>query len=257
VAGRLAEAGATVLVHGRDDVRGHVTVDELRSSTGNERIEPVRADLASLDQVRVLAGEVKSGHRSLHGLINNAGIGIVVPGGGERVESVDGIELRFAVNYLAGYLLTRLLLPLIITSAPARIVNVCSRGQAPLDLDDIMLEDDYDGMRAYRQSKLALVMFTLDLAEELDGTGITVNCLHPGTYMPTKMSRSTGTAPMTPLEDGVLATTRLMGEPELDRVSGRYFDGTAEAEPHPQAHDLGARRWLRELSDRLCGLSSA
>ena len=114
------------------------------------------------------------------------------------MESEDGYELRFAVNYLAPFLLTRRLLPLIERSAPARIVNVSSAGQAPIDFDDVMLERAYSGIQAYCQSKLALVMFTFDLAEELEGTGVTANCLHPGTYMPTNMVRGAGVEPVTP-----------------------------------------------------------
>jgi NAD(P)-dependent dehydrogenase (short-subunit alcohol dehydrogenase family) len=120
-------------------------------------------------------------------LVNNAGIGTTLPGRGARQESEDGYELRFAVNYLAPFLLTRLLLPTLRQSVPARIVNVASAGQAPINFLDVMQEQNYDGVQAYCQSKLALVMFTFDLAEEFAGTGVTANCLHPATYMPTKM----------------------------------------------------------------------
>jgi NAD(P)-dependent dehydrogenase (short-subunit alcohol dehydrogenase family) len=251
----LAASGATVLVHGRDDARGRSTVAALRADSDNDAVHWLRADLASLAQVRALADRVIASGRRLDVLVNNAGIGIVVPGEGRRVESEDGLELRFAVNYLAGYLLTRRLLGLIKNSAPARIVNVSSRGQEAIEFDDVMLERDYDGMRAYRRSKLAQVMFTLDLAEELAVSGVTANCLHPATYMPTKMTRSTGAAPITPLEDGIQATYRLIADPELDAVSGRYFDGMRVGEPDPQAYDLLARRNLRELSDELCALA--
>jgi NAD(P)-dependent dehydrogenase (short-subunit alcohol dehydrogenase family) len=170
------------------------------------------------------------------------------------MESDDGYELRFAVNYLAGYLLTRLLLPLLEGSAPARIVNVSSAGQAPIDFDDVMLERHYDGVQAYCQSKLAQIMFTVDLAEELRGRGVTATCLHPATYMPTKIVLADGVTPVSSLEDGVQATVRLVADPQLAGVAGRYFNGQRQAEPHPQAHDPEARRRLRELSDRLCGL---
>ena len=170
------------------------------------------------------------------------------------MESLDGYELRFAVNYLAGYLLTRRLLALLKRSAPARIVNVSSAGQAPLDFDDVMLERGYDGWQAYMQSKLAQVMFTLDLAEELDDAGVTANCLHPATFMPTQMVLAAGATPVSPLEEGVQAALRLINDPELDRVSGGYFNGLREAEPHSQARDAEARRRLRELSDRLVAL---
>jgi NAD(P)-dependent dehydrogenase (short-subunit alcohol dehydrogenase family) len=211
----------------------------------------LRADLASLDQVHGLADQVIAEYDGLHALVNNAGIGTALPGDGRRIESEDGLELRFAVNYLAGYLLTRLLLALLKRSAPARIVNVSSAGQAPIDFDDVMLERRYDGVQAYCQSKLAQVMFTFDLAEELDPSEVTANCLHPGTYMPTKMVRAAGVEPVTSLADGVRATRRLVDDPQLDGVSGRYFNGLREAEPHPQARDPEARQHLRQLSDQL------
>jgi NAD(P)-dependent dehydrogenase (short-subunit alcohol dehydrogenase family) len=255
VATELAGAGATLLVHGRDDARGAETLAEIRRRTGSDAVSFHRADLASLDQVRSLAAEVERDAGGLHTLVNNAGIGIAGPGGGERTESADGHELRFAVNYLAGFLLTRLLLPLITSSAPARIVNVSSGGQASIDLDDIMLERRYDGVQAYCQSKLAQVMFTFDLAEELRSEGITVNCLHPSTYMPTKMTLAAGLEPASTLEDGVEATMRLIADPELDLTTGVYFDHQSESAAHSQAYDAEARRRLRELSERLTGLS--
>ena len=136
----------------------------------------------------------------------------------------------------------------------ARIVNVSSAGQAPIDFDDVMLERGYDGVQAYCQSKVAQVMFTFDLAEELADRGVSATCLHPATFMPTKMVRAGGITPTSSLEEGVEATLRLVVDPELDGVTGRYFNGTRPAEPDPQASDADARRQLRELSDRLCGL---
>ena len=254
LAAELAGAGATLLVHGRDDDRGRQTIDTLRAETGNERLHWLRADLASLDEVRGLAQTVNGEHDRLDALVNNAGVGTTTDGDGRREVSRDGHELRFAVNYLAGYLLARELLPLLRGSAPARIVNVSSAGQAAIDFDDVMLERRYDGVQAYCQSKLAQIMFTFDLAEELREDGVTATCLHPATYMPTKMVVAGGIHPISSLEEGVDATLRLVADPDLDGVSGRYFDGRRPAEPHPQAHDPEARRRLRELSDRLCGL---
>lgn len=254
LAGELAAAGATLLVHGRDQTRGRETIADLEAATGNRNLHWLRADLGSLYEVHGLADQLIAEYDRLDVLVNNAGIGTTLPGDGRRVESQDGYELRFAVNYLAGYLLTRLLLPLLERSAPARIVSVSSAGQAPIDFDDVMLERHYDGVQAYCQSKLAQVMLTFDLAEELDGRGVTANCLHPGTYMPTKMVHAAGVTPITALEDGVKATLRLVSDPELDGVTGRYFNGLREAEPHPQARDQEARRRLRSLSDQLSEL---
>jgi NAD(P)-dependent dehydrogenase (short-subunit alcohol dehydrogenase family) len=253
LATELAAAGATLLIHGRDDARGQQTIDDIAASTGSRRLHWLRADFASLDQVRGLADRVAAEHPQLGTLVNNAGIGFTTNGADRREESSDGHELRFGVNYLAGYLLTRRLLPRLLDSAPARIVNVASLGQAPVDFDDVMLRNRYDGFLAYRQSKLAQIMFTFDLADELDARTVTANCLHPATFMPTKIVLDAGGAPASSLEDGVRATLRLITDPGLDGVTGRFFNGTAEAEPNPQARDTEARHRLREMSDQLCG----
>lgn len=255
VARELAAAGATVLLHGRDAERGRAVREEIGRETGSDRLGWYQADLSSLDEVRDLAARVEREQPRLHVLVNNAGIGTAAPGDGRRVESRDGLELRFAVNYLAGYLLTRQLEPLLVRSAPARIVNVSSAGQAPIDFDDVQLERSYSGGQAYCQSKLAQIMFTVDLAERLQGTGVSATCLHPATFMPTKMVRAAGTSPVSDLEDGVRATTRLIAGAELEGVTGRYFNGLREARAHGQAYDPEARHRLRELSDRLTGLA--
>jgi NAD(P)-dependent dehydrogenase (short-subunit alcohol dehydrogenase family) len=254
VATELARAGASVLLHGRDDARGARTLAEIRAETGSDRLGWYRADLSSLDEVRHLAERIIAEQERLDVLVNNAGIGTVLPGDGRRLESEDGHELRFAVNYLAPFLLTRLLEPLLVDSVPARVVNVSSAGQAPIDFDDVMLEHGYDGVQAYCQSKLALVMLTFDLADELGDRGVTANCLHPGTYMPTKMVLASGVRSIDSLETGVRATLRLIAAPELEGAGGRYFNRLDEGRAHPQAHDPEARRRLRELSERLAGL---
>jgi NAD(P)-dependent dehydrogenase (short-subunit alcohol dehydrogenase family) len=247
VAGELAADGWTVLLHARDEARGQAALDDIHERTGNDALRLYLADLASLAEVRSLADAVLAAESRLDVLVNNAGIG----GSGERMESRDGLELRFAVNYLAGYALTRRLLGLLRESAPARIVNVASAGQQAIDFDDVMLERAYDGSDAYRQSKLAQVLFTFDLADELRGTGVTATCLHPATFMPTKMVTEGGITPASTLEEGVEATLRLIRDPELEGVSGVYFNGTREARADAQAYDADARRRLRELSERL------
>jgi NAD(P)-dependent dehydrogenase (short-subunit alcohol dehydrogenase family) len=251
VATALADTGATLLLHGRDQARLAETVGEIRARTDNQNLRAYRADFSSLEEVRAMAEEIGGDQDRLDVLVNNAGIGSTLPGDGQRMESRDGHELRFAVNYLAHFLLTRRLASLIVRSAPARIVNVSSAGQAPIDFDDVMLERDYDGTRAYCQSKLAQIMFTFDLAEELRDTGVTVNSLHPATMMPTKIVLHARGRSISPLEEGLEATLRLAADPGLDRVTGRYFDGQTEAPAHPQAYDPDARRRLRELSERL------
>ena len=187
MATELARLGATVLVHGRDDNRGQATLTEIAQATGNDRLGWYRADLGELEQVRRLAAAVAADAPQLDALISNAGIGGEYPVGGRQV-SPDGIELRFAVNYLAGFLLIRLLLPTLQASAPARIVQVSSTGQAPIDFDDVMLTRSYSSGQAYCQSKLAQIMFTFDLAEELAGTGLTATALHPPVTCPPRWS---------------------------------------------------------------------
>jgi NAD(P)-dependent dehydrogenase (short-subunit alcohol dehydrogenase family) len=254
VARALAERGATVLLHGRDAVGSDAALREIREATGNDRLRVYLADLSSLEQVRLMSEQILAEHERLDVLVSNAGIGT---GRGRRELSEDGYELRFAVNYLAGFLLTRLLEPLLVRSAPARIVNVASAGQMPIDFDDVMLERRYSGVQAYCQSKLAQVMMGFDLAEELADRGVTANSLHPGTYMPTKMVLEAGTTPIDSLESGVEATSRLVADPQLDDVTGRYFERTREARAHPQAYDPEARRRLRELSLQLVDTRSA
>jgi NAD(P)-dependent dehydrogenase (short-subunit alcohol dehydrogenase family) len=238
-----------VLVHGRDDERCSATVEEIRVATGNGKVRSYVADLSALANVRRLAEDLMRDNERLDALVNNAGIG-----GGQhgREESEDGYELHFAVNYLAQFLLTNLLLARLRESAPARIVNVASIGQAPIDFDDLMLERSYEPMRAYAQSKLAQIMFTFELAERLGpDAGVTVNCLHPATLMNTKMVLESFGRSLTTVEEGAEATLRLICDPELERSTGRYFDGLEESRANPQAYDAEARRRLWERSEAL------
>jgi NAD(P)-dependent dehydrogenase (short-subunit alcohol dehydrogenase family) len=253
VAIELAERGATVLVHGRDPERGERTVAEIRERTGSDRVELHLADFASLDEVRGLAEAVEASANELHVLINNAGIGTGLPESRERQESLDGHELRFAVNYLAGFLLTERLLPSLRRSAPARLVNVASLGQHPIDFDDPMITRGYSGARAYSQSKLAQIMQAIDVAESVPAPEVTANSLHPATFMPTKMVLEERGESLDSLELGTRAVVRLAVEPELDGITGRFFDRLDEAAAHPQAYDPQARAALRRLSEELVG----
>jgi NAD(P)-dependent dehydrogenase (short-subunit alcohol dehydrogenase family) len=251
VAAELARRGANVLVRGRSRERGERTVAEIRAETRNDRVELHLADLAELRQVGALADELEQAQPELDLLINNAGIGSGLPEGQERQESRDGYELRFAVNYLAGFLLTQRLLPLLRRSAPARIVNVASLGQHPIDFDDPMLTRGYSGGRAYGQSKLAQIMYTIELAARVPAEEVTVNSLHPGTYMPTKIVLEEIGRSVDSLETGTSATVRLAVDPELEGVSGRFFDREQETTANEQAYDPEARGALWELSERL------
>ncbi|MCW5734947.1 MAG: SDR family oxidoreductase [Enhydrobacter sp.] len=251
VAKRLAADGWRVLAHGRSVERGQSLVREIEGTGGKTAFLP--ADLASLAAVRQLAEDVQKQTDSLPLLINNAGIGTVGATPGRQV-SVDGHELRFAVNYLAGFLLTHLVLPLVKASAPARIVNVSSAGQQAIDFADVMLTKGYSGMRAYCQSKLAQILFTIDLADELKDSGVTVNCLHPSTYMNTTMVRQSGTTPISSVETGADAILQLAVSPQLEGKSGLYFNVMNQARPNPQADDPKARAQLRTLSLELTRL---
>ncbi|MGH6905061.1 MAG: SDR family NAD(P)-dependent oxidoreductase [Geminicoccaceae bacterium] len=250
VAKRLGAAGACVLVHGRNRERGARVVAGIKEAGGAAAF--LAADLAALAEVRRLAETVRQKTDRLDILINNAGIG-TGGAGASRQTSADGHELRFAVNYLAGFLLTRLLLPLIRNSAPARIVNVASAGQQAIDFSDLMLTRGYSGTRAYCQSKLAQIMFAIDLADELRDSGITVNALHPATYMDTTMVRQAGVTPWSSVEEGAEAILSLATAPALEGRSGLYFNGQREANADPQAYDPEARGRLKAISLKLTG----
>jgi NAD(P)-dependent dehydrogenase (short-subunit alcohol dehydrogenase family) len=253
VALALAGEGAKVLVHGRSRERAESLLDEIRR-LGNEAATFYPADLSSLAEVRRLAAAIQRDHDRLDVLVNNAGIGSR-SGGPQRRTSAEGYELRFAINYLAGFLLTQQLLPLLVASAPARIVNVASAGQYPLDFDNIMLTRGYDGGRAYMQSKLAQVMFTFDLADKLEGCDVTANCLHPATYMDTTMVREGGVTPLSTVDEGAAAILNLVESPALEGRTGLYFDRLREARANAQAYDAEVRERLRQLSLQLCGLA--
>jgi NAD(P)-dependent dehydrogenase (short-subunit alcohol dehydrogenase family) len=249
VAERLGADGARVIVHGRNRARGDDVAERIAKSGGGAVF--IDADLASLAEVRKLAENVRRKTDGIDVLVNNAGIGMA----GGREVSADGFELRFAVNYLAGFLLTRLLLPLIEAHAPSRIVNVASAGQQAIDFDDVMLTRGYDGWRAYRQSKLAQILFTFDLADELKGRNVTANALHPATFMDTTMVRRSGMQPASKVEEGGEAILRLIASPGLEDKTGLYFNGLREARADPQAYDAAARGRLRALSFELVGMA--
>src|SRR5262249_16916643 len=206
-------------------------------------------DLADLAQVRGLAAGVRQATGRLDVLVSNAGIGAGQPDGRDRRVSADGYELRFAVNYLAGFLLTLELLPLLRASAPARILTVPSIGQHPLDFSDLRLTRGYSGTRAYGQSKLAQIMSGFELASRVPGGEVTVNSLHPATYMPTKIVLDEIGHSVDSLGDGVAATVRLVREPALAQVTGRCSARAREARANPQAYGAraGAGLWARSL----------
>ena len=243
IAAALARKGFILLVHGRNPERGEEVASELRALGSNARF--YRADFAKLGDVQAMADEILSREDRIDVLVNNAGIME-----SERKESADGHELAFQVNYLAPYLLTRRLLPLLERSAPSRIVNVASGAQTPIDFSDVMLERGWSQSRSYAQSKLAQIMMTVDMAAELGQRGITMNALHPATFMPTKMVVGRF-AVQSEIEEGVDNVLQLVTE--VDGVTGRYFENGRETKAESQAYDADALRSLRELSAELTG----
>jgi NAD(P)-dependent dehydrogenase (short-subunit alcohol dehydrogenase family) len=248
---RLGGAGYHVIVHGRNEERGRAVVAEIESRDGSADL--IIADLASMTLVRELAAQVLRDYERLDLLVNNAGIGRGEDGA-TRQESQEGHELRFAVNYLSHFYLTRTLLPLLRESAPARVVSITSTAQEAIDFDDVMLERaEYEGARAYAQSKLAQIMMTMDLAEELEGTGVTVNAVHPAIYMATSMVLNRGGTPMATIDEGADPVMQVIMSPAAG--SGNYYRQATNARANAQAYDVEARRRLRELSMQLAGLN--
>jgi len=243
VALALGEAGDHVIVHGRSEERGTEVVDSIRALGGSARL--YLADFGSLAEIAELADRVDRDYDRLDVLVNNAGIWL----DGPRPLSEDGHELHLQVNYLSNYILIQRLSPLLLRSAPARVVNVASIAQRPIDFDNVMLEEGYSDGRAYAQSKLAQIMLTRVMAEYLEGSGVTVNALHPATMMDTNMVLSRGAQPRASVEDGRDALLHQIDAPDLG--SGGYFNGTAPMRPHDQAFDEDALTALMRLSEQL------
>jgi len=246
---RLGARGDHVIVHGRNEERGAEVVDAINAAgPGSARF--YRADFASLAEVRTFAETLLADYDRLDILINNAGFGSAPD---ERWVTEDGHEYRFQVNYLSTFLLTHMLMPRLLDSTPSRIVNVSSGAQTPIDFDDVMIENNFSGRRAYAQSKLAKIMFTNDLADELAGTGIVVGSLHPATYMPTGMVRRLGATPRSTIAEGADAVMQVVDSDDFE--SGQYFSGLNPTRANDQSYDAGARARLRELSQELTGLT--
>lgn len=251
LARRLAKDGAALVLHGRrPDALERVANDVHRPGV---EVSTVLADLAELDQVRGMADELTADGIGIDVLVNNAGVGIGQPDTTTRAITVDGNELRFAVNYLAPALLMSRLLPAMQQRPGSRIVNVASAGQQPIDFDDVMLTHGYSGTRAYCQSKLALITLGFILADRIPARQVTINSLHPGTYMPTKMVLESVGRSIDSLETGVEATARLVADPSLSDTTGAYFNITRRVRANTQANDSIARRRLIDITESLIG----
>ena len=256
----LANMGANVVMVGRDRGRGEAALAEVKGKSANASVDLMLADLSYQQEIHRLADEFKEAYPRLDVLINNAGVFR-----SKRITSADGIETTFAVNHLAYFLLTSLLLDVLKASAPSRIVNVASGEQrnGNIDFDDLQAEKGYKGAKAYSQSKLATVLFTYELARRLEGTGITANCLHPGVVVTNLGSGVSGifgvmVRALTPLmkspEKGAETSIYLASSPEMEGLSGRYFVNKDEARSSDVSYDERLARRLWEVSADLTNL---
>jgi len=258
----LAQLDATVVMVCRDKVKGEEAQNEIKEKSGNDAIDLILADLSSQESIRQLAENIQQRYQQLHVLINNAGVVNLT-----RRETSDGYEMMFAVNYLAPFLLTSLLLEKLKASAPARIVNVSSDSHQAgyIKMEDLQSEKQYKFMRSYGQSKLALVLFTYELARRLQGTGVTANCLHPG-FVATNIGQNgvgsvgrsivklifsrLGISP----EEGAKTSIYLASSPEIEGVTGKYFAKSIPVRSAPISYDETLQRQLWEESAKLVNL---
>jgi NAD(P)-dependent dehydrogenase (short-subunit alcohol dehydrogenase family) len=258
----LAKMGAELFLTYRDKARADETVAEIRSRTGNEKVHLLEVDLGSQQQIRRAAAEFLATGKLLHVLVNNAGLGNT-----SRMVTEDGIEMVFAVNHLAYFLLTMLLLERIKQSAPARIVNVASEAHrfGTINFDDLGGERRYRTLGAYGQSKLANILFTYELARRLARTGVTVNCLHPGGIASglwtnngpvARFVMKAGRLFLKTPEQGAQTTIYLATSPSVEGIGGKYFSNCKEKTSNKESYDLGVARRLWDVSTQMTGISA-
>jgi NAD(P)-dependent dehydrogenase (short-subunit alcohol dehydrogenase family) len=253
----LALMGATVFIHGRDPEKCRTVRDEIWKASGNPKVKYFLADFSSLHDIVHMASAFGEIQNHLDVLINNAGIYPAANEDPNRHLSAQEYDLCFSVNYLAPFLLTHLLLPSLRAAPSARIINVTSISQEAIDFDDLMTFKNYSALRAYARSKLALTMFTFELHQMLKEENITVNCVHPGSLLDTKMIRHIPWEPLGNAETGADSEVYLATAPELEGVSGSYFDGKTPARAHEQAYDPEARQMLWRISLELTDLKKS
>lgn len=259
----LAKMGASVVIIGRNQGRGEAARDEIRADTQNPNVDLMQADLSSQASIRQLAMDIRGKYPQLHVLINNAGIAPI-----RRSVTADGIEMIFAVNYLAPFLLTNLLLDRLIESAPARVVNVAGdfHRKASLNFGDLMSEKDYNNTRANNQAKLALIMFSYELARRSAGKKVVVNCLHPGAVGTNGPLKDPDLSPFARFlyslvkpffaspEKGAETSIYLASSPECQEVTGKYFIKKSPVASSPESYHEEISRHLWEVSVSLTGL---
>jgi len=256
----LARLGAEVVLVCRSEQRAREVVDKIRSATGNQNLHLLIADLSSQSAIRQLTADFNARFPNLHVLVNNAGVATRV-----RTLSPDGIEMTFAVNHLAYFLITNLLLDRLKTSAPSRIINVSSEAHrnAKLDFEDLQMEKDFSGFKAYCLSKLCNILFTRELAKRLEGTSVTANSMHPG-FLRTGIFRETsGILKLLVMmtagnpAKGARAILHLATSPELETATRKYFKGTLERPSSPASQDSQAAEKLWQISEQMTGLKSS
>ena len=259
IARELAGMGCAVVLVCRNQSKGEMARDEINKATGNQSVDLMMADLASLNSVRKLAQDFKQKYQKLQILVNNAGLII-----GKRVLTPDGLETTFEVNYLSHFLLTQLLLDTLKASAPSRIVNVSSEAHfsGHMNFNDLQEENGYSAMKSYCQSKLAQVLFTYELAERLKGTGVTVNCVHPGAVR-TNWGDEAGALGigiriarpfMLSPEKGAETPVYVATSPDLEGVSAKYFSKKKDTKSSKESYVAGERKKLWDVSMKLSGL---
>jgi len=256
----LAKLNASVVIVSRDRDKGEATIIEIKSKSSNRNVDAMTADLSSQDSVRELAHDFKGRYKRLHVLINNAGI--FLP---RRIQTVDGLETTFVTNHLGHFLLTNLLLDVLKANAPSRIINITSSAHrgTEMNFDDLQAEKKYSGYHAYSQSKLANVLFTYELAKRLEGTGVTVNCLHPGvvrtgfgkdvTGLMSILVR-VGSPFMLSPEKSARAAIYLATSPELEGVTGKHFSRGKEEKSSTESYDAASAERLWRISAELVKL---
>lgn len=259
----LAEKGATVIIVGRNKEKCVQTVDNIRNLTNNSKVEFILADLSILNDVKSLAKQFLKKYDRLDVLVNNAGVSIQ-----KRQETIDGIEATFAINHLSHFLLTNLLLDVIKSSAPARIINVSSalHTRTPLNFDDLEGKIKYGGMNAYGKSKLANVLFTYELARRLEGTGVTVNAVHPGLVSTNLSSNSGGFAKIIwkiitifalSAEQGAESSIYLATSPEMEGITGKYYSKMKMVPSSKDSYDEKNAKRLWDVSLKMTGIQKS
>lgn len=253
----IAKTGATVVIGCRNREKGLSAVEEIKKASNNNHVELLMIDLASLKSVRAAAAEFKRKHDRLHVLINNAGVFIR-----KREETEDGLEKTFETNYLSHFLLTHLLLDTLKESAPARIINVASKHTGiKINFKDLQTTKNYSFMKAVGPTKLGLIMFTKELAKKLEGTGVTVNSLHPGLAKSNILNdmsapvRFLFTAISASPEKSAETSIYLATAPEVENVSGKYFEKKKEVKTGSNANNEADNKLLWDLSMKLAKLN--